>query len=282
MTDTEAAVSRQVWDRGQWQADTDAVVVESAVAMVYNGVSHAVMMTTPADLEDFALGFSLSEGIVDNPGQVLGVDVIERSEGLELAIEITGAAFAALKQRRRSLAGRSGCGLCGVESLEQAIPAVARVSGGFVLAPEALQHALAELGGAQVIRARSAGVHAAAWCDSAGRIRLLREDVGRHNALDKLLGAMTRAGEGGAGFVLVSSRLSYEMVAKAARLDIAVLAAVSAPTSLALQLAAQADMSLVGFLQPGRQAIYTGEGRFLHGSAQEACSGLAGVEGGRA
>ncbi len=261
MGETEALVAREVWDGACTVSDTDAVPVEVPVALVYNGVSHAVMLATPAHLEDLALGFSLSEGILDSRSQLLGVDLIERADGLELAVEITAEPFARLKQRRRSLAGRSGCGLCGVESLAQAIAPVSPVDGKFSIAHSALQRALAGLGGAQVIRSRSAGVHAAAWCDGEGSIRLLREDVGRHNALDKLLGAMAAAGEGGRGFVLVSSRLGYEMVAKAAACGVALVAAVSAPTSLALQLGEQAGMTLAGFVQPGRQVIFTGAWR---------------------
>lgn len=252
---------RTVWHQGEVQHDSDAVVQEAPVALVYNGISHAVMMATPADLADLALGFSLSEGILDSPGQLLGVEVEQRQQGLELAMDITAASFARLKQRRRSLNGRTGCGLCGVESLAQALLPPRRVEADVRLAPGALQRALEALAEVQELRALTGGVHGAAWCDTHGNIRLLREDVGRHNAMDKLLGAMAAQGCDRAGFVLLTSRLSYELVAKAAACNIAVLAAVSSPTALAVEQAREAGISLVGFVQPGRQVVYCGEQR---------------------
>jgi FdhD protein len=267
-------VERTTWTAGENLLDSDEVVTETAVALVYNGVSHVVMMSTPADLEDLALGFSLSEGILDDSQQLLDCELQERANGLELAMTITGERFALLKQRRRNLTGRTGCGLCGLESLEQAVPEPALVVSDFELGHLALDRAVTGLGHCQSLKRLTGGVHGAAWCNPAGDIELLREDVGRHNALDKLLGAlhgMKFGKEHGnqyseSGFVLVTSRASYEMVAKAASCNIPILAAVSAPTSLAISQAEQAGITLVGFVQPGRHVIYSHPRRIVEGS----------------
>ena len=251
------AISRQEWRGGEVQESADTVVAEVPVAMVYNGVSHVVMMATPADLEDFALGFSLSEGILESPQQLLGLELQEHPLGLELELEITTERFMALKERRRNLAGRTGCGLCGAESLEQAVSAPKRVSNDVLLSPQALHKALAAMASLQPLREATGAVHGAAFCSPAGEILLLREDVGRHNALDKVLGAMQREGCDATGFLLVSSRASYEMVAKAASANVPVLAAVSAATSLAIDQATAAGITLVGLLTEGRHLVYT-------------------------
>ena len=256
-------VARHTWERGQLCQDEDAIVIELPVALVYNGVSHVVMMATPSDLEDLALGFSLSEGVLEHREQLLDMEVHERAQGVELALTIAAGAFAALRQRRRNLVGRTGCGLCGIESLAQAIPAVAQVSGDLRLSHAALQAALQALGQRQSLKRLTGGVHGAAWCDADGRIELVREDVGRHNALDKLLGALEVNAHAAAGFVLVTSRASYEMVAKAAACNIQLLAAVSAPTSLAVQQARRSGLTLAGFLQSGRHVIYANPQRLL-------------------
>lgn len=227
------------------------------MALVYNGISHAVMMATPLALEDLALGFSLSEGILDSPGQLLGLDVLQRDNGIEVSMEITAAPFNALKQRRRNLAGRTGCGLCGVESLAQLLPAPALVTSDTVVCHGAIQQALAALQERQLLKSTTGGVHGAAWCLPGGEIILVREDVGRHNALDKLLGAMAGNTSDGDGFVLVTSRASYEMAAKVAARNLAILVAVSAPTELAVDYAEAAGVSLVAFAQSGRHVIYS-------------------------
>lgn len=263
MAETTVILPRTVMQEGELWRDTDPVVQEAPVALVYNGISHAVMMATPSDLADLALGFSLSERILQNPAQLIGVEIEQRDQGLELVMEITSAPFEQLKQRRRSLTGRTGCGLCGVESLAQAIVAPKTVEADVRLQPSAIQRALDALGAVQELRSLTGGVHGAAWCDSVGDIQLLREDVGRHNALDKLLGAMALRDCDTAGFVLLTSRLSYEMVAKAAACNIPLLAAVSAPTALAVEHARQAGISLVCFVQPGRQVLYCGEQRIM-------------------
>ncbi len=268
MPDTTVHLPRTVWQQGEQQQDTDPVVQEAPVALVYNGVSHAVMMATPADLADLALGFSLSERILDHRNQLLGIDVEERDQGYELAMEITAEPFERLKFRRRSLTGRTGCGLCGVESLAQAIATPQRVESSLQLPNEAIQRAVEALGAVQELRALTGGVHGAAWCNTRGEILVLREDVGRHNALDKLLGVMAAQALDTNGFVLLTSRLSYEMVAKAAACQIPVLAAVSAPTALAVKQGTQANITLVGFVQRGRQVVYCGAQRIVEGELE--------------
>ncbi len=234
----------------------DSIAVETAVALVYNGISHAVMMTTPADLADFALGFSLTEGILHTPDELYGIEVREEAAGVAVHLEIATQRFMELKQRRRSLAGRTGCGLCGTESLEQAIRPIAPVEAPTV-ADSAIQQALKALKWHQPLQRETGATHGAAWCDLAGRVQLAREDVGRHNALDKLVGTLSRERfDPQRGFALVSSRASYEMVQKCAAAGIGCLVAVSAPTSLAISQARQAGLLLVGFARPGRHVIY--------------------------
>jgi FdhD protein len=261
MPEAITRLRRQVWRNGDAIRDEDDVIVEVPIALVYNGISHAVMMATPGDLEDLALGFSLSEGLLENAVQLHGLEVTERETGIEIDMQIASAAFTALKARRRSLSGRTGCGLCGEESLQQLRLSPRPVGSRLQMGNAALQQAVGELAGEQGLKARTGGVHGAAWCSPDGHILLTREDVGRHNALDKVLGALARRGETGPGFVLVSSRASFEMVAKASTCGVELLAAVSAPTGLAVQYAEQAGMTLVAFLQPGRHVIYTGAQR---------------------
>lgn len=251
------SVARQDWRPGELRAGRDEVAQETPVAMVYNGVSHVVMMATPVDLEDFALGFSLSEGILDRREDLLGVDVEAQPAGLELRMEISSACFARLRERRRNLAGRTGCGLCGAESLAQALPPPRRVDADLRVARSALQRAAVELAAHQSLKSRTGSVHGAAYCSLRGEPQLVREDVGRHNALDKLLGALARMDLAPEGFVLVTSRASYEMVAKTASANIPLLAAVSAPTTLAIDYAEAANITLLGHLSEARHVAYT-------------------------
>ncbi|MBH8579235.1 formate dehydrogenase accessory sulfurtransferase FdhD [Bisbaumannia pacifica] len=241
-----------------WYADAqqDLLALEVPVALVYNGISHAVMMATPADLEEFALGFSLSEGILAHPHECYDLEVQEEARGLTVHLTISSQRLAALKARRRNLAGRTGCGLCGTEALEQAIRPIPEVTAPS-LNDAAIQRALAALSDHQPLQAATGATHAAAWCDAGGRIQLTREDVGRHNALDKLIGALARrGGPSPDGFALVSSRASYEMVHKCASTGIGALVAVSAATALAVAQAQQAGLLLAGFARPGRHLIY--------------------------
>lgn len=240
---------------GRGQRQMDLIAEEQAVAMVYNGISHAVMMATPLHLEDFALGFSLSEGIVDAPAQVRGIDVVASEFGFEARMEIATGAFMRLKQRRRQLSGRTGCGLCGLESLHSLRPRARAVPPAPLPEYRVVEKAVQGMRARQAIQSLCGAVHAAAYVSEAGDILEIREDVGRHNALDKLLGAL--AGRQLArGFALVSSRASFEMVTKAASRSLPTLVSVSAPTTLAITLAEGAGMNLIGFVRPGRQVVY--------------------------
>lgn len=259
-------VVKTTWAKGELVSSPDRVATEAAVALVYNGISHVVMMATPLDLEDFALGFSLSEGILDRPNQLLDFSVEETTKGYEVQLAITNEAFARLQNRRRNLAGRTGCGLCGAEALEQVIEPLERVTDDRQISHKALQRVIASVQDHQPLQGVTGAVHGAAWCAVSGEIVLVREDVGRHNALDKLLGALSQqenSKEREPGFILVSSRASYEMVVKAARANVGVLAAVSAPTSLAIELAESCGMTLVAFAREQRHVIYTDSSRLI-------------------
>ncbi|UTW13153.1 formate dehydrogenase accessory sulfurtransferase FdhD [Marinobacterium rhizophilum] len=240
----------------QAQQATDCIAEEVPVALVFNGISHAVMMASPSDLDDFALGFSLTEGILQHPDELYDIEVVQEARGISVQMQISAQRLAQLKQARRNLTGRTGCGLCGTESLEQAIRPIARVQAP-KLSDQAIQRALADLQQHQPLQGLTGASHGAAWCNADGEILLAREDVGRHNALDKLIGALIKARlplEN--GFALVSSRASYEMVQKSCSAGIGALVAVSAPTALAIEQAQQAGLMLVGFARPGRHVIY--------------------------
>ena len=250
------------WKKENQSSCDDAVAAEVPVALTYNKRSHVVMMVTPADLEDFAIGFSLTEGIIRQPADVLEISVISREKGLELAMTVNQQCFTRLSGQRRNLVGRTGCGLCGAQSLETAMRSPAAVAGQVSVKAAALQAAVRSLNAFQPIQKLTGAVHGAAWCSIEGEILALREDVGRHNALDKLIGQLCRSGfDPGTGFVLVSSRASYEMVYKAAAAGMEILVAVSAPTTLAIDFAHRSGITLVGFARPGRHNVYTFEGR---------------------
>lgn len=261
-------VSRPVqrWRGGLAAQVDDFVAEEVPIAMLYNGVSFAVMMATPYDLDDFALGFSLSEGLIALPVQLLDVDKQTLLEGLQLRMQVAPEAHGAhlSREHERMLPGRSGCGICGTRELEQAIRQNAPVGAGTPISQGALEKALGQLHALQPMNAATGAVHAAAWADAEGNILLVREDVGRHNALDKLIGAMHRMTlDPQRGMALVTSRASYEMVTKAAGAGIAFLAAISAPTALAIQLARSAGITLVGFARPGSHNVYSHPHRLL-------------------
>lgn len=247
---------------GVTSVQPDWVAEEVPVALVFNGISHAVMLASPDHLEDFALGFGLTEGLLANRHELYGIDIERDHRGISLQLEVAAASEWRLKERRRTLAGRTGCGLCGTESLDQVshtvpVAPVVEVPLG-VLAKG--QRALREW---QALQQLTGAAHAAAWCDLEGRIVLLREDIGRHNALDKLIGAMTTAQvDTGAGWVLVTSRASFEMVQKTAMAGAGVLAAVSAPTSMAVDLAERCGLALAGFVRGDSFVVYTQSQRF--------------------
>ena len=240
----------------------DHIAEEVPVAFVYNDEPFAVMMATPADLPDFATGFALSEGIIESPGEIAIEGIDELIEGIQMRLRIPVARARAIEHRRRSMSGRSGCGVCGSELLEAAMRWPPPVSADPRVTVQALRRALHELKAAQAINARTGATHAAGWASLDGQLQLAREDVGRHNALDKLIGATHAAGhDPAAGFLVVTSRASYEMAMKAASVGIALMAAVSAPTALAISLADRANLTLIGFARSDGHAVYTHGGR---------------------
>ena len=252
------SVAGRRFDRGAEATANDVLAGETAVALVYNGTPHVVMMATPQDIGEFALGFSLTEGIVHAADEFLKVRVRTCADGIEADIHIAPARMRELAGRRRNLTGRVGCGLCGAQSLAQAIRPPSPVADTLRLAPQALQRALARLGEQQALNRATGAVHAAAWVDTWGTIAVAREDIGRHNALDKLIGAMVHARIGfGGGAALITSRASYEMVQKAAAVGIQAVCAVSAPTALAVRVAEAARVTLMAFAREGRHTVYT-------------------------
>jgi formate dehydrogenase accessory protein FdhD len=247
----------QRWTDGATEQTLDRVAEEEPVALTYQRTPHVVMLATPAELEDLGVGFTLSEAIVRRSDEIRSVELIREAGALEVRIGIAGERFAELLQRQRNLAGRTGCGLCGAETIEQAIRHPAPVGPGPRVTLTELHGALSELKARQPLNAQTGSVHAAAWALPAKGIQVVREDVGRHNALDKVIGALVRSGiEPGDGYAVITSRASYEMVQKAATVGIGLLAAVSAPTALAIRLAVDARVTLVGFAREHRHVVY--------------------------
>jgi formate dehydrogenase accessory protein FdhD len=240
-------------ERGASTPIRETLAEETPVALLFNGVPHVVMMATPADLEDFALGFALTEGIVATADELRVVECLPRARGLALHLAIPQSRFDALEARRRQLVGRSGCGLCGSETLEAAIRPIPRVDAGLALDPARLSRAVVALDAAQPLNRHCGALHAAAAV--IGEQLLVREDVGRHNALDKVAGALARAGLR-AEALLLTSRASYELVHKSACIGVATLAAVSAPTAHAVRLAREAGITLYGFVRGDRLTRY--------------------------
>ena len=241
-------------DGGAVQAVDETLAEETPVALLYNGTPHAVMMTTPADLADFAIGFSVSEGVVDTIADVAIVDLLAVDGGFAVHLRIPQAAADALDARARTLSGRTGCGLCGGATLDAAIRPVRRVAP--TPAPAGWLRRFADLHAAQPLNARTGAVHAAAVIGADGAL-FVREDVGRHVAIDKAIGAALRAGAAPCA-LLVTSRASYEVVHKAAQVGIGHVAAISAPTAFAVSLAEEAGLTLVGFARGDRHTVYAG------------------------
>ena len=252
----ETPVSR--WTTGSLEEEADRVADETAIALTYNREPYVVMMATPADLEDFALGFSLSEGIIRDAGELLSTRVVAREQGIEVAMTVTAEVARRLREQRRNLTGRTGCGLCGAESIEQAMRMPVPVARRARFGHEIIQRATERLAEAQTLQSSTGAVHCAMWFSQEGELQWVREDVGRHNALDKLIGCIRRLpADVGPGFVGISSRASYEMVYKAAAAGAEMLVAVSAPTGLAIDYAHRSGLTLVGFARPGRHNVYT-------------------------
>lgn len=239
-----AAIGRLLTETGAREAVWQ-VAEETPVAILLNGETFAVMMATPADLEDFAIGFALTEAIVERPDAIASLRVAEAADGLLVNLALDPARLEASAHRRRTLAGRAGCGICGAQSIEAVLPRLPRQRGARRPDRAAMRAAFDALPAAQAMKRRNHTTHAAAFCGLDGSIGLVREDIGRHNALDKLAGALARSGrDATGGFVLLSSRVSVEMVQKAAMIGAPLLAAVSAPSALALRQARGAGMAI--------------------------------------
>ncbi|MBB3174832.1 FdhD protein [Endobacter medicaginis] len=251
------ASAPSVWRDGAWRPGHRLVAEETPIALSYNRLSHAVMFATPADLADFALGFSLAEGIVDHPGQIGRLDIVTPGEGVELRMTIDHALMARLETRRRRLAGATGCGLCGLESLDAAMRPPPRVGAAPDWSAKAIEAAIAVLRPHQVLGRETHATHAAAFWTEAEGLVALREDVGRHNALDKLRGALAVRGvDVSAGIVALSSRISVELVQKAAGMGAGLVVAVSAPTALALRTAKAAGITIAAVARDDGFELY--------------------------
>jgi FdhD protein len=262
---TSCEVTVQRWRDGEIERVADQVAEEVPVALTFHGVPHVVMLATPANLEDLAVGFTLSEMIVDSPDEIQSVEAATRDDGaLEVRISIAAAKFSELLRRQRNLTGRTGCGLCGAQTVEDAIRQPTPVRDGVSVDVKSLHAALMDLRQRQQINLLTGSVHAAAWVSPESGIQIVREDVGRHNALDKVIGAVTRAGgDFRSGYFVVTSRASYEMVQKAVTVGGTLLAAVSAPTAFAVRLAEATGLTLIGFAREHQHVIYAHPSRLI-------------------
>jgi FdhD protein len=255
-------VQAREWSAGTVVDRPQQIVEETPVVIVYNAIPHVVMMATPTDLEDFVLGFSVTEELIRAPSDLHAVNVVRYGQGIEVQATVDEACEAVVASRARRLSGRTGCGICGSDSIDAVMKSPHSVRAGRPVRPAAIEAALQALAARQQLNALSGAVHAAAWVRVDGTVDEVREDVGRHNALDKLIGALLRRGaDPETGFVLVTSRASFEMVQKAAVFGAPLLAAISGPTGLAVRVAEQSGMTLVGFARGDRLTIYTHPGR---------------------
>lgn len=246
------------WSRDGLTEHAEQIVEETPVVIVYNAIPHVVMMATPQDLEDFVLGFSITEELIRTAADLVGVKVVRYGQGIEVQATVDDACEAVVAARTRRLTGRTGCGICGTDSIDAVMKTPRQVRSGRPVRPDAISRALDELSRKQRLNAASGAVHAAAWVRTDGAVEEVREDVGRHNALDKLIGALLRrAADPESGFILVTSRASFEMVQKAAVFGAPLLAAISGPTGLAVRVAEQSGMTLVGFARGDRLTVYT-------------------------
>ncbi|MCX8649130.1 formate dehydrogenase accessory sulfurtransferase FdhD [Gilliamella sp. B2776] len=246
---------------------TDKIAIEKPVALIYNGISHVVMMATPKDLDYFAIGFSLTENIIQSVNDIYGIDIIERSKGIEVNIELSSRRFAQLKEKRRNLTGRTGCGICGTEQIEQVCQRISPLQIKDKIVLSNFSESLSYLTQVQSVGKQTGCTHAAVWLDLNGQLLAGFEDIGRHVALDKLLGYRAKQQQLNdrvqKGVILVSSRASYEMVQKTAICGIEILLAVSAATSMAIENAKQNNITLIGFFRGDKGVIYSDFGRIL-------------------
>jgi len=258
MHDPVCSVSRTIWRRDGASAGVRAVPEETALAITYNGGTYAVMMGTPDNLHDFAIGFSLSEGVVASAAEIQSFEAVGFDDGIELRMWLAPATAEGISARRRQIAGPTGCGLCGIDSISEAVKPAAVVGPGRAFAPEQIMSAMAALAPLQKINIETRAVHAAAFWTAARGINALREDVGRHNALDKLAGALAQGGvDASEGIVLLTSRVSVEMVQKTAAIGASVMVSVSAPTALAIRMAEAANITLVAIARADGFEIFT-------------------------
>ena len=253
------------WKGKLYERKQDYIAEEVPISLIYNGMPHVVMLATPTNLEEFALGFSITEGIIKSPKELLSVRIYNRSNGIEVQLKIPDHRFQCMADKGRNLTGRTGCGLCGASTLKQAIRQPKPVNGELTLCAEDLRAALTDISNHQKLNQITGAVHAAAWVVPGQGIISIREDVGRHNALDKLIGFLLRNDKNlSAGFIIVTSRASYEMVQKTAWVGITLLAAISAPTGLAIRLANETGLTLIGFARDDQHVIYTHPQRLTH------------------
>lgn len=244
---------------------TAEVAEEVPVAFVYNGRPHVVVMATPEHLEDLAVGFSITEGIVSDVGAIARIEVVRASHGIELQVELESADAERLAERSRGIVARTGCGLCGVETINDAMRVPVAVGDFLHVTPTAIALSAMDLSRRQRLNNATSTVHAAGWAATDGNVSIVREDVGRHNALDKLIGAVMREGRScGNGFVVVTSRASYEMVQKIAAVGIELIAAISRPTGLAIRFAEAANVTLVGLVRGTTANVYANPKRVTH------------------
>jgi FdhD protein len=250
-------VRRTALKKDTVQLGARPVAEETAIAFVYDGVSEAVMMATPADLEDFAIGFSITEGIIGAPKDLRSLEIVSSGPGIEVRMALAEARGEEAWKRRRQRAGPVGCGLCGVESLAQAMRSLPRVVSDVTIKRDDVVRGMRLLGDAQSLNHETHAVHAAGFYAAGEGMIAVREDVGRHNALDKVAGALARAGRMARGAILLTSRISVELVQKAAMINAPVLAAISAPTALALRTADEAGITVIGIVRGEEMEIFT-------------------------
>ncbi|HET6838262.1 MAG TPA: formate dehydrogenase accessory sulfurtransferase FdhD [Bradyrhizobium sp.] len=266
MRDPVRTVDRQVWRDGSLGRGTRTIPEETAIALTYNGGTYAVMMGTPRDLHDFAVGFSLNEGIVQSVDEIVSLDVVDLDDGIELRMWLAQSKADRLNERRRHIAGPTGCGLCGIDSIAEAVRPAAIVAHSRSFSPQEIMTAVQSLGPLQKINIETRAVHAAAFWMPGRGVVALREDVGRHNALDKLAGALARdkiaASE---GMVLLTSRVSVEMVQKTAAMGAPLMVAVSAPTALAVRMAEASGITLAAIARADGFEIFTHPSRITSG-----------------
>jgi FdhD protein len=261
------------WQGSRHSLQQDYIAEEVPVSLLYNGTPHVVMLATPTNLEEFALGFSITEGIIKKPQELLSTRIYNRANGIEVYLQITEERFECLADKGRNLVGRTGCGLCGASTLQQAIRQPNIVKGDLTLSASELFSALADIKQRQTLNQLTGSVHAAAWVVPGQGVLAIREDVGRHNALDKLIGLLLRSDKNlAAGFVIVTSRASYELIQKAACVGITMLAAISAPTGLAIRLAEEAGLTLIGFARDDQHVVYTHPHRLTHTNHSIMCT----------